>query len=94
MHRKGTPVLNCDPHDHHTQSHTRARTHALPQPCTTTQLEDQEVGRGSLQQLRNESQMFCGMVAVLCRHLKWDTLARLIQGLSVRIRMRVDWMGD
>lgn len=41
------------------------------------------MGRGSLQQLRSESQMFCGMVAVLCRHLKWNVLARLIQGLSV-----------
>lgn len=57
------------------------------------QMEDQEVGRGSLQQLRNELQMFCGMVAVLCRHLKWDTLARLIQGLSVSSAVAVACRG-
>ena len=42
------------------------------------------VGRGALQQLRAEAKMFCGMVAVFCRHLKWDTLARLVASLSVR----------
>lgn len=52
---------------------------------THRQLEDQDVNRGSLQQLRSESQMWSGMVAVLCSHLKWETLARLIRGLAVRI---------
>jgi hypothetical protein len=42
------------------------------------------VPRGTLQQLRAEARMFCGMVVCFCKHLKWDTLARLIGSMQVR----------
>lgn len=48
-------------------------------------LETQAVGRGTLQALRTEAKMFSGMLCVFAMHLKWATLSRLVQGLTLRL---------
>ncbi len=49
------------------------------------QLETQAVGRGTLQALRTEAKMFCGMQVVFSKHLKWTMLSHLIEGLTLRL---------
>eukprot|EP00624_Nannochloropsis_granulata_P002941 evm.model.NODE_24869_length_11136_cov_18.837284.4 len=63
--------------------------HEMLQEVPLMRLETGEVNRGTLQALRSDARMFCGMMGVFCSHLKWLTLARLIQGLSVRLEYGV-----
>jgi len=63
--------------------------HEMLQEVPLVRLERGEVNRGTLQALRSDARMFCGMMGVFCKHLKWMALARLIQGLSVRLEYGV-----
>lgn len=63
--------------------------HDMLQEVPLLQLETGGVGRGTLQALQSEARIFCGMIVVFCKHLQWVTLARLIEGLSLRLEHRV-----